>query len=59
MESEKVVDYAMPLMNIERMAAEVYDLCIHRTLSEAEEKAVELIAEARVLLQTLRVLQNK
>ena len=54
-----MIDYATPLMNIERLAKEVHDMCLHATLAEAEEKALELTAEARILTQTLRLMQNK
>ena len=59
MKETALIDYATPLMNIERMAKEVHDMCLHKTLAEAEEKALELIAEARILTQTLRLMQNK
>ena len=59
MKETVLIDYATPLMNIERMAKEVHDMCLHATLAEAEEKALELVAEARILVQTLRLMQNK
>jgi len=59
MKADVLIDYATPLMNVERMAKEVHDACLHRTLSEAEEKALELVTEARLLVQTLRHMQNK
>ncbi len=59
MKDDIVIDYAQPLMNVERLAKEVHDLCLHRTLAEAEERALELVTEARIVLQTLRHMQNK
>jgi hypothetical protein len=59
MKEDVLIDYATPLMNVERMAKEVHDACLHRTLSEAEEKALELVTEARLLVQTLRHMQHK
>jgi hypothetical protein len=59
MKETTLIDYATPLMNIERMAKEVHDMCLHTTLAEAEEKSLELIAEARILVQSLRIMQNK
>jgi len=59
MKEDVLIDYATPLMNVERLAKEVHDLCLHRTLAEAEEKALELVTEARLLVQTLRHMQNK
>ena len=59
MKDDIVIDYAQPLMNVERLAKEVHDACLHRTLAEAEERALELVTEARIVLQTLRHMQNK
>ena len=59
MKEDVLIDYATPLMDIERLAKEVHNLCLHRTLAEAEEKALELVTEARVLVQTLRLMQDK
>lgn len=54
-----LIDYAEPLMKIERLTKEVHDRCLHRTLADAEEKALELVVESRLLVQTLRHMQNK
>lgn len=59
MKEDVLIDYATPLMNVERLAKEVHDLCLHSTLHAAEEKALELVTEARVLVQTLRLMQDK
>jgi hypothetical protein len=59
MKETTLIDYATPLMNIERMAREVHDMCLHKTLADAEAKSLELITEARILAQTLRIMQNK
>lgn len=59
MKETELIDYATPLMNIERLAKEAHDKCLHATLADAEEKALELVAEARILVQTLRLMQNK
>jgi hypothetical protein len=59
MKEDALIDYATPLMNVERTAKEVHDMCLHTTLAEAEEKALELVVEARLLVQTLRHMQNK
>jgi len=59
MKEDVLIDYATPLMDIERLAKEVHDLCLHQTLAQAEEKALELVTEARVLVQTLRLMQDK
>ena len=59
MKVDELVDYAQPLMNVERLAKEVHDACLHRTLAEAEERALWLQVEARLLVLTLRQMQNK
>jgi len=59
MKEDVLIDYATPLMNVERLAKEVHDRCLHGTLKEAEEKALELVTEARLLVQTLRHMQDK
>lgn len=59
MKEDVLIDYATPLMNVERLAKEVHDACLHRTLAEAEERALELVTESRLLVQTLRHMQNK
>jgi hypothetical protein len=59
MKEDVLIDYATPLMNVERLAKEVHDACLHRTLSEAEEKALKLVTEARILVHTLRHMQHK
>jgi hypothetical protein len=59
MKDDVLIDYASPLMTIERLAKEVHDMCLHRTLADAEEKALELVVESRLLVQTLRHMQNK
>ncbi len=59
MKDDVLIDYASPLMTVERLAKEVHDMCLHRTLADAEEKALELVVESRLLVQTLRHMQNK
>lgn len=52
-------DYAMPLMKIERMAKQTHDLCLERKYGEAREVAQLLCVEARMLQQTLRIIEEK
>lgn len=59
MNETTLIDYAGPLMDIERLAKDVHDRCLHGTLAEAEEKSLQLLVEARLLLHTLRHMQNK
>jgi hypothetical protein len=55
----EIVDYAMPLMNIERMAKQVHELCLENNYEAAEELTLKLGVEARVLSATLALMQNK
>lgn len=59
MNTDDITDYAMPLINIERMAKEVHDICLQRGYKEAQELTLKLGAEVRVLLRTLEIMQEK
>lgn len=59
METVDIVDYAMPLMNIERMAREAHELCLNRNYEAASEVALRLGVETRILSATLAIMQNK
>lgn len=59
METVDIVDYAMPLMNIERMAKEAHELCLDKNYAAASEVALRLGVEARILTATLAIMQNK
>ena len=39
--ANEITDYAMPLMNIERMAKQVYNHCLEGDLAAAEEVALQ------------------
>lgn len=54
-----LIDYAMPLMNIERMAKEAHDMCLEKRYKEAKEVALRIASEARVLSVTLTIMQEK
>ena len=55
---EDIIDYAMPLMNIERLARQIHDLCLEHWYEEAREEALHLGAEARVLQHTLTIMKE-
>ena len=52
-------DYALPLMRIERMAKQAHDLCLEHKYGEAQAVAQLLCVEARMLQQTLRIIEEK
>ncbi len=59
MKTEEIIDYAMPLMNIERMVKETHNLCLEGNYEAASEMALRLGAEARILTAVLAIMQNK
>ncbi len=61
MDSQKadLIDYAMPLMHIEGMAKQVYGLCLEGKYVEAQLVTQMLCVEARLLQQTLRIMEEK
>jgi hypothetical protein len=58
-EVEEIVDYAMPLMRIDKLARQIHDDCLHGNLARAEEMAVHLIAEGRILRNSLVIMQSR
>lgn len=59
METTNIIDYAMPLMQIERMAKEIHDLCLDNKYEAARELTVHLGVENRILQAALALLQEK
>lgn len=59
MDTEIVVDYAMPMMLMEKALRKAHDLCLQNRYGEARELAVQIAAEARLLQQTLRLMEEK
>lgn len=57
-ESTDIVDYAMPLMNIERLAKEVHQACLGNKFGSAEDLAVLLVTEVRLLQGVLAVMRE-
>lgn len=56
--SEDVIDYAMPLIKIERLSKEIHDLCLEHKYDPARDKTADLIGEARVLQAVLKLMQK-
>lgn len=59
MKKDAVIDYAMPLMKVERFAKKIHDLCLEQRYEEAQEQTMLLLTEARVLQITLKYIQEK
>jgi hypothetical protein len=52
-------DYAMPLINIERYAKEVHELCLEHRYVEARELTMKLTVESRLLQHTLQIMAEE
>ena len=59
MKTETVTDYAMPLMNIERLAKAIHDLCLAHKYGQARELTIHLGVENRILQASLALLEEK
>ncbi len=59
MKDDVIVDYAMPLMQIERAAKEIHNLCLEHQYEKAQEQVLLLLTEARLLQTTLKHMQEK
>lgn len=57
--TDEIVDYAMPLMKIERMCREIHDLCLARKYEEAREVTLQLGVETRILQATLVLMEER
>lgn len=52
-------DYAMPLMQIERMAKQIHDLCLEYKYEEARHLVQSLCIEGRLLQHVLLIMEEK
>lgn len=59
LQKDDLIDYAMPLMNIESRVREIHDLCLEHKYGEAQEVARLLNAETRVLVHTLHIMEER
>lgn len=59
LQKDDLIDYAMPLMNIESLAREIHDLCLEHKYGEAGLVAQVLCVEARILQHVLRIMEEK
>lgn len=55
----EIIDYAMPLMKLERLLKEIHDLCLDKKFEEARQKSMMVMAEAGVLQHNLTLMQDK
>lgn len=59
LKADDIIDYAMPLMNIERMAKQIHDLCLENKFGEARELTIRMSVEARVLQHVLYLMDEE
>ena len=58
MKTDEVIDYAMPMMKIEKLLRKAHDLCLEHRYAEAREVALHLGTEARILQHTLSIMEG-
>jgi hypothetical protein len=54
-----IVDYAMPMMQIEKLMRQIHDLCLKSNYKEAGDICLLVAAEARLLNASLAIMENK
>lgn len=54
---ENILDYAMPMIKIERLMRVVHDECLQQKYGRAAELIPDLIAEVRVLQASLAIME--
>jgi hypothetical protein len=54
--TDVVVDYAMPLINIERLAKDIHALCLEKEYGLANDYTANLISEVRILQASLAIM---
>ena len=59
METADINDYAMPLIQIERMAKQIHDLCLEQKYAEARRLTQHLCVEGRLLQHVLFLMEEK
>lgn len=59
MRNDEIVDYAMPLMQIEKLAKEIHHLCMNHEYEAARLKAQSLCVEGRLLQHVLTIMEEQ
>lgn len=54
---ENLVDYAMPMMKIEKLMRIIHDECLQQKYGRAAELIPDLITEVRVLQASLAIME--
>jgi hypothetical protein len=53
-----IIDYAMPLMRIEKLMRQIHDFCLKSDYDAANALCPSIIAEARILSASLVLMDN-
>lgn len=56
--SDDIIDYAMPMINIQNMLRKAHDLCLEGRFKEAGDVALHMGVETRMLQQTLKLMED-
>lgn len=54
-----IIDYAMPMMRIEKLLKEMHNELVERNFTDASIDALALIAEARILYNTIVLMKEQ
>lgn len=55
----KIIDYAMPMMNIEKFLKDTHNYLLDGQMEQAQEKCLLLATEAKILSNTLILMKEK
>lgn len=55
----KIIDYAMPMMNIEKFLKDAHNYLLDGQMEQAQEKCLLLTTEAKILSNTLILMKEK
>ena len=54
----EIIDYAMPMMNIEKFLKDTHNYLLDGQMEKAQDKCVSLVTEARILSNTLKLMKE-
>jgi crotonobetainyl-CoA:carnitine CoA-transferase CaiB-like acyl-CoA transferase len=57
--NNELIDYAMPMMRMEKMLKDMHNHLLDHKSEEAQDIALHLIAEAKILFNTLYILREQ
>jgi hypothetical protein len=55
----EIIDYAMPMMNIEKFLKDTHNYLLDGKMEQAQEKCLLLATEAKILSNTLVLMKEK